>query len=124
LLCLQCSLRVSRTVQCRCLSLYSLVDLRALHSFPTRRSSDLRGRLRAVGRPLAGGLGGLAARERAAHAVIQEAVGVHVGAVWRRSEEHTSELQSRENIVCRLLLEKKKKLKTECLMRLSINSYR
>src|SRR5271165_2544668 len=38
--------------------------------------------------------------------------------VWRRatltsfdarSEEHTSELQSRENLVCRLLLEKKKK---------------
>src|SRR5690606_41110504 len=29
---------------------------------------------------------------------------------WRlvRSEEHTSELQSRENLVCRLLLEKKK----------------
>src|SRR5207302_8192163 len=27
-----------------------------------------------------------------------------------RSEEHTSELQSRENLVCRLLLEKKKKL--------------
>src|SRR5207302_8220975 len=27
----------------------------------------------------------------------------------RRSEEHTSELQSRENLVCRLLLEKKKK---------------
>src|SRR5690606_41689022 len=26
----------------------------------------------------------------------------------QRSEEHTSELQSRENIVCRLLLEKKK----------------
>src|SRR5436309_6707911 len=32
---------------------------------------------------------------------------------WR-SEEHTSELQSRENLVCRLLLEKKKKTtKTE-----------
>src|SRR5690606_40104036 len=31
-----------------------------------------------------------------------------------RSEEHTSELQSRENLVCRLLLEKKKKtIKTE-----------
>src|SRR5690606_41373914 len=32
-------------------------------------------------------------------------------AYWsnRRSEEHTSELQSRENLVCRLLLEKKKK---------------
>src|SRR5690606_39693691 len=25
---------------------------------------------------------------------------------WNRSEEHTSELQSRENLVCRLLLEK------------------
>src|SRR5690606_41029743 len=30
-----------------------------------------------------------------------------------RSEEHTSELQSRENLVCRLLLEKKKKLANE-----------
>src|SRR5690606_39715394 len=29
--------------------------------------------------------------------------------VGLRSEEHTSELQSRENLVCRLLLEKKKK---------------
>src|SRR5690606_39876824 len=29
-----------------------------------------------------------------------------------RSEEHTSELQSRENLVCRLLLEKKKSRKT------------
>src|SRR5438477_5437916 len=28
---------------------------------------------------------------------------------WRRSEEHTSELQSHVNLVCRLLLEKKKK---------------
>src|SRR5690606_41049089 len=42
-----------------------------------------------------------------------------VGAAWLgegevvggvRSEEHTSELQSRENLVCRLLLEKKKEL--------------
>src|SRR4051812_49896014 len=31
------------------------------------------------------------------------------GAVGRRSEEHTSELQSHVNIVCRLLLEKKKR---------------
>src|SRR5258707_9958018 len=31
-------------------------------------------------------------------------------AVWDRSEEHTSELQSRQYLVCRLLLEKKKKL--------------
>src|SRR5690606_41040791 len=29
----------------------------------------------------------------------------------KRSEEHTSELQSRENLVCRLLLEKKKDTK-------------
>src|SRR2546430_11880277 len=30
----------------------------------------------------------------------------------RRSEEHTSELQSQSNLVCRLLLEKKKKIFT------------
>src|SRR5690554_7548030 len=28
-------------------------------------------------------------------------------AIWERSEEHTSELQSRPHLVCRLLLEKK-----------------
>src|SRR5690606_40007634 len=33
---------------------------------------------------------------------------VRRSACGRRSEEHTSELQSRENLVCRLLLEKKK----------------
>src|SRR6266511_5690876 len=33
------------------------------------------------------------------------------GGQLARSEEHTSELQSRENLVCRLLLEKKKKSK-------------
>src|SRR2546430_12552560 len=33
----------------------------------------------------------------------------------RRSEEHTSELQSQSNLVCRLLLEKKKKRKRELL---------
>src|SRR5690606_40926666 len=31
----------------------------------------------------------------------------HQAQAWERSEEHTSELQSRENLVCRLLLEKK-----------------
>src|SRR6266700_6754741 len=36
-----------------------------------------------------------------------------------RSEEHTSELQSRENLVCRLLLEKKKK-KTRTRIRATI----
>src|SRR2546427_8466394 len=38
-----------------------------------------------------------------------------VGLLWadkpeKRSEEHTSELQSQSNLVCRLLLEKKKKI--------------
>src|SRR5260370_5406552 len=32
--------------------------------------------------------------------------------VWGRSEEHTSELQSHLNLVCRLLLEKKKAIDT------------
>src|SRR2546422_6932092 len=32
----------------------------------------------------------------------------------RRSEEHTSELQSRLHLVCRLLLEKKKKKRIKC----------
>src|SRR3712207_9566566 len=31
---------------------------------------------------------------------------------WMRSEEHTSELQSRQYLVCRLLLEKKKQIHT------------
>src|SRR2546427_3700778 len=36
-------------------------------------------------------------------------LGVPQGQDARRSEEHTSELQSQSNLVCRLLLEKKKK---------------
>src|SRR3712207_7621767 len=47
--------------------------------------------------------------------VAREPVGVAVGdqlvvarAAHERSEEHTSELQSRQYLVCRLLLEKKK----------------
>src|SRR5438874_10424107 len=35
--------------------------------------------------------------------------GWHRGPAGARSEEHTSELQSRRDLVCRLLLEKKKK---------------
>src|SRR5215475_5218116 len=47
-------------------------------------------------------------------AVAAAAFAVLLEQEWRsaarwRSEEHTSELQSRENLVCRLLLEKKKK---------------
>src|SRR5438874_8973533 len=76
---------------------------RDLPSFPTRRSSDLALRrsaaLRgcALGRAFAG-------------------VAFHAGPYSRgrisRSEEHTSELQSRRDVVCRLLLEKKKDIGT------------
>src|SRR5207302_10514139 len=38
-----------------------------------------------------------------------DSLGTERGDLGERSEEHTSELQSRENLVCRLLLEKKKK---------------
>src|SRR3712207_7876257 len=40
--------------------------------------------------------------------IRREPIGV-VGSIAPRSEEHTSELQSRQYLVCRLLLEKKKK---------------
>src|SRR3712207_9194062 len=44
---------------------------------------------------------------------VEAVVGVGDGlGVGDRSEEHTSELQSRQYLVCRLLLEKKKKKKT------------
>src|SRR2546427_9162473 len=39
-----------------------------------------------------------------------------VGPIAYRSEEHTSELQSQSNLVCRLLLEKKKKSKNKAVM--------
>src|SRR5258707_9331588 len=38
---------------------------------------------------------------------------IHAGHRGTRSEEHTSELQSRQYLVCRLLLEKKKKSKKQ-----------
>src|SRR5688572_32680386 len=41
-------------------------------------------------------------------AAAADAVAVRPEAQSRRSEEHTSELQSQSNLVCRLLLEKKK----------------
>src|SRR5262245_62748612 len=72
-------------------------DPRDLHSFPTRRSSDLLP-------PVAAGRRCRRASGRShvhPHARAQPAPG-------RRSEEHTSELQSLRHLVCRLLLEKKK----------------
>src|SRR3982751_7108322 len=40
------------------------------------------------------------------------------GSIPTRSEEHTSELQSRSDLVCRLLLEKKKQQHTQCIKRM------
>src|SRR5438552_8295406 len=69
------------------------VHHRDLHSFPTRRSSDLVSRRR--GTPRRASSTSKPARHSGASDVA-------------RSEEHTSELQSPDHLVCRLLLEKKK----------------
>src|SRR5687768_18434067 len=47
----------------------------------------------------------LASKERPVVSLLFSVASV----LWARSEEHTSELQSRLHLVCRLLLEKKKK---------------
>src|SRR5688572_31339232 len=80
---------------------------RKLHSFPTRRSSDLARGARRADRW--GGRGHHRARPRVQAIEKRRRVG-HVGE--KRSEEHTSELQSQSNLVCRLLLEKKKRTAT------------
>src|SRR5204862_4943220 len=78
----------------------------ALLSFPTRRSSDLR---------LAGPTEAVGAASRAGPLRCRSARGTYStpygSRTHLRSEEHTSELQSRRDLVCRLLLEKKKKPK-------------
>src|SRR5258706_6259151 len=54
---------------------------------------------------------GVSAGMDLALALIEEDLGADLALeVARRSEEHTSELQSLTNLVCRLLLEKKKKI--------------
>src|SRR5206468_4530046 len=55
-------------------------------------------------------LNALLSRPHPLHLSVPEAVAVaqRIGARRTRSEEHTSELQSRSDLVCRLLLEKKK----------------
>src|SRR5256885_10821148 len=85
--------------------------------FPTRRSSDLRTAL-----ALLQGFGEEEnGRERRAQVVRElhdeiEPVGAGQRGreILRRSEEHTSELQSPCNLVCRLLLEKKKTTERRC----------
>src|SRR5690606_39467109 len=71
--------------------LHRYADPRDLHSFPTRRSSDLTS----------------SQVQRTRRGCRYPPAGLSLPAL-PRSEEHTSELQSRENLVCRLLLEKKK----------------
>src|SRR5205823_14934824 len=91
---------------------------RALHSFPTRRSSDL---VNSVGshlglrnRPLFSGMAQICVLPlRVDWKMKYFPSGVQLPQhSWEglfRSEEHTSELQSLAYLVCRLLLEKKKK---------------
>src|SRR5437667_829728 len=73
---------------------YEVGARRDLHSFPTRRSSDLGITFEAPS-PAAG-----QARLSFARRSCE---------TQPRSEEHTSELQSHHDLVCRLLLEKKKR---------------
>src|SRR5205807_8866165 len=103
--------------------LYCYRHPRSLHSFPTRRSSDLDGwRLGRIGSVIPTEvdraaldvehlLGDLLFRFRQGLRHRGEEFGNRgIDRLGRkRSEEHTSELQSPCNLVCRLLLEKKKK---------------
>src|SRR5690606_41993462 len=92
-------------------SFYAYLDHRDLHSFPTRRSSDLSAALFLLAAVY------IAVRDIALVKgfwpdlfLLKFNVIIAWHALALRSEEHTSELQSRENLVCRLLLEKKKKI--------------
>src|SRR2546422_10006148 len=69
--------------------------------FPTRRSSDLAEQLKTIFREA----GFISERARSMTVASESAKSGR----FQRSEEHTSELQSRLHLVCRLLLEKKKK---------------
>src|SRR5690606_40703115 len=97
---------------------------RDLHSFPTRRSSDLSlgaawylpeerqiVRTEQMLDEMCATMGGRAAGKVIFNKISTgalsdlEKVNRQARAMVTRSEEHTSELQSRENLVCRLLLE-------------------
>src|SRR5690349_23858926 len=90
---------------------------RDLHSFPTRRSSDLRIERHNAGSSKVLALQQARSDNRDGNGLSQRVLVCgqeattgrdHPGALTERSEEHTSELQSRRELVCRLLLEKKK----------------
>src|SRR5437016_9683891 len=80
---------------------------RDLHSFPTRRSSDLLDRRE---RDAEGARLDLVPSRADAElaAPAAQVIDGDRGLREQRSEEHTSELQSLTNLVCRLLLEKNK----------------
>src|SRR5262249_61132505 len=82
---------------------------RYLHSFPTRRSSDLPSRSRHSSHVFLASYEVKSGRVPSRRWVSRCRSDAREGV---RSEEHTSELQSLTNLVCRLLLEKKKKLST------------
>src|SRR5206468_12891486 len=100
-------------------SLYSSVPLPHLHSFPTRRSSDLANVFHfGLGcRELQPIDNGFLVRVTAEFLLIgKNRIEIRkclCKILHNRSEEHTSELQSRSDLVCRLLLEKKKKKNDE-----------
>src|SRR5689334_24182531 len=89
---------------------------RVLHSFPTRRSSDLSAPYVAVmdadlqhdERILTAMLETLRTGKADLVAASRHIKGGSAASLEKRSEEHTSELQSQFHLVCRLLLEKKK----------------
>src|SRR5690625_5916705 len=89
------------------------------HSFPTRRSSDLWFRAAAPhshavlpGSCVQSDDHSVLAAAPSAAAPSAAATSAPPQRPGERSEEHTSELQSRGHLVCRLLLEKKKKTST------------
>src|SRR2546430_9995218 len=68
-----------------------------------------------VGVQLDDGVIDAVARKGGEHMLYRMNLDVALGQSGGRSEEHTSELQSQSNLVCRLLLEKKKKLAETCI---------
>src|SRR5205814_3693354 len=100
-------------------SLYYSAHHRHLHSFPTRRSSDL-----ASNEPqhIRRDLESRQVDRRDAVDLAEHAEDLLVMLSQIRSEEHTSELQSLRHLVCRLLLEKKKN-KTQIVMTVIIKYY-
>src|SRR5690625_5636520 len=90
--------------------------LRDLHSFPTRRSSDLFGyQIEAAFEAGAEVYDFMAGAGKNSQYKASLANTQHEVVDLCRSEEHTSELQSRGHLVCRLLLEKKNTRQQQCI---------